>query len=256
MLSMFFKKRKRHTDSAVAPASAEQPQVPQEIEQLPFEKPTPDEPVEQKATIDNEDNEELEPTISDQELAEFMSASSEELESAADEFVKHMVNSGNDRALIHRVLDSSRFSYEREKAFQGLLGMMKNPAADSMMSPVTFSGAQMPGESLAGMQLNGPQSNLKLLGTIRNVVFSLADLTHADFSQANIESLALVGCDAEGLKINFDSISSIIPGYTFISLGGEDYKVVTYIFNAENSPELQKKFSIPEEIIANIKNRG
>lgn len=113
---MFFKKRKRYTDSAVAPASAEQPQVPQEIEQLLFEKPTPDEPVEQKATIDNE---ELEPAISDQELAEFMSASSEELESAADEFVKHMVNSGNDRALIHRVLDSSRFGYEREKAFQG-----------------------------------------------------------------------------------------------------------------------------------------
>lgn len=98
---MFFKKRKRHTDSAVAPASAEQSQVSQDIEQLPFEKPTPDKPVEQKDTIDSEDNEELEPTISDQELAEFMSASSEELESAADEFVKHMVNSGNDRALIH-----------------------------------------------------------------------------------------------------------------------------------------------------------
>lgn len=253
---MFFKKRKRHTDSTVAPASDEQSQVSQDIEQLPFEKPTPDKPVEQKDTIDSEDNEELEPTISDQELAEFMSASSEELESAADEFVKHMVNSGNDRALIHRVLDSSRFGYERKKAFQGLLGMMKNPASGAMMSPVTFSGAQMPGESLAGMQLTGPQSNLKLLGTIRDLVFSLADLTHADFSQANIESLALVGCDAEGLKINFDSISSIIPGYTLISLGGEDYKVMTYIFNAENSPELQKKFSIPEEIIANIKNRG
>lgn len=248
---MFFKKRKRHTDSAVALASAEQSQVPQDVEQLPFEKPASEELVEQKTTSHNEDNEELEPTISDQELAEFMSASSEELESAADEFVKHMVNSGNDRALIHRVLDSSRFGYERKKAFQGLLGMMKNPATDSMMSPVTFSGAQMPGESLAGMQLTGPQSNLKLLGTIRNLVFSLADLT-----QANIESLALVGCDAEGLKINFDSVSSIIPGYTLISLGGEDYKVITYIFNAENSPELQKKFSIPEEIIANIKNRG
>lgn len=253
---MFFKKRKHSDNSDVAPASAEQPQVPQEIEQLPFEKPTSNELVEQEATSSSDDNEEVEPTISDQELAEFMSASSKELESAADEFVKHMVNSGNDQALIYRVLDSSRFGYEREKAFQGLLGMMKNPASGSMMSPVTFSGAQMPGESLAGMQLTGPQSNLKLLGTIRNVVFSLADVTHADFSEADIESLALVGCDAEGLKINFDSLSSIIPGYTLISLGGEDYKVMTYIFNAENSPELQKKFSIPEAIIANIKKRG
>lgn len=98
---MFFKKRKRHADSTVAPASAEQSQVPQDVEQLPFEKPASEELVEQKTTSHNDDNEELEPTISDQELAEFMSASSEELESAADEFVKHMVNSGNDRALIH-----------------------------------------------------------------------------------------------------------------------------------------------------------
>ena len=81
---MFFKKRKRHTDSAVVPASAEQSQVPQDVDQLPFEKPTSEELVKQKATVDSEDNEELEPTISDQELAEFMSASSEELESAAE----------------------------------------------------------------------------------------------------------------------------------------------------------------------------
>lgn len=122
------------------------------------------------------------------------------------------------------------------------------------MPPVTFAGAQMPGESLAGMELTGPQSNLKLLGNVRNLVFSLADLTHADFSQATIESLALIGCDAEGLKINFDSVSSIIPGYTFVSMDGEEHNVVTYIFNAENSPELQKKFSIPAEIIENIRS--
>ena len=38
---MFFKKRKRRKDSVVAPADAEQPQkVPQDVEQLNFEKPT------------------------------------------------------------------------------------------------------------------------------------------------------------------------------------------------------------------------
>ena len=38
---MFFKKRKRRTDSAVVPATAEQSQVvPQEVEYLNFEKPT------------------------------------------------------------------------------------------------------------------------------------------------------------------------------------------------------------------------
>ena len=253
---MFFKKRKHRKDSVVAPASTEQPQaVPQEVEQLNFEKPTCKQVAEPQPAVSNDDNEALEPTISDQELAEFMDTSNQELESAADEFVKHMVNSGNDRALIHRVLDSSRFGYEREKVFQGLLEMMKNPfSGEMMMPPVTFAGAQMPGESLAGMELTGPQSNLKLLGNVRNLVFSMADLTHADFSQATIESLALIGCDAEGLKINFDSVSSIIPGYTFVSMDGEEHKVVTYIFNAENSPELQKKFSIPAEIIENIKS--
>lgn len=253
---MFFKKRKRRKDSVVAPADAEQPQkVPQDVEQLNFEKPTRKEAAKPQPAVSNDDNEALEPTINDQELAEFMSASNKELESETDEFVKHMVNSGNDRALIHRVLDSSRFGYEREKAFQGLLEMMKNPFSGEMMPPVTFAGAQMPGESLAGMELTGPQSNLKLLGSVRNLVFSLADLTHADFSQATIDSLALIGCNAEGLKINFDSVSSIIPGYTFVSMDGEEHKVVTYIFNAENSPELQKKFSIPAEIIENIKSR-
>lgn len=253
---MFFKKRKRRKDSVVAPADAEQPQkVPQDMEQLNFEKPTRKEAAKPQPAVSNDDNEALELTINDQELAEFMSASNKELESETDEFVKHMVNSGNDRALIHRVLDSSRFGYEREKAFQGLLEMMKNPFSGEMMPPVTFAGAQMPGESLAGMELTGPQSNLKLLGSVRNLVFSLADLTHADFSQATIDSLALIGCNAEGLKINFDSVSSIIPGYTFVSMDGEEHKVVTYIFNAENSPELQKKFSIPAEIIENIKSR-
>lgn len=125
---MFFKKRKRRTDSAVAPANAEQPQVvPQEVEQLNFKKPTRKEVPKPQPVVSNDDSEALEPTISDQELAEFMNSSNQELKSEADEFVKHMVNSGNDRALIHRVLDSSRFGYEREKAFQGLLEMMKNP---------------------------------------------------------------------------------------------------------------------------------
>lgn len=235
---MFFNKRKRHTDSAVVPATAEQSQVvPQDVEQTPTAEPN----------ISGEP----ESVISDQDIMSLVDSSNQE----SDNFITYLVETGNVEGLIQWVTSQKKTKNEREKALQGLFHALQAPAS----GPSNGEGHErnqptiLPAAAMREMVIRGPQHGVYLTGTVEDVVFMCADLSHADFTGAELSSLALVGCDAVGLKLNVDDIKSILPGAVPFSDGSGAYSMC--IINPENSPYLQKKFAIPADLVAHLKNR-